>query len=166
MYRFFASNCHLLILCPDLHFINNKNCLKAQPVQLVLKKKKKITSIVLYDYITALRAFWLMWPAALLLRCKFIRTKESFCTRKRFNAHRISLGHFIVFIQQYGRHDVMKKHQFIDLLYSLNIHDHTLSQDFMELLISREDGNGSETSQLKSIQYFVLMFLQLLFQCT
>lgn len=64
------------------------------------------------------------------------------------------MGHFIVFIQQYGRHDVMKKHQFIDLLYSLNIHDHTLSQDFMELLISREDGNGSETSQLKSIQYF------------
>ena len=74
--------------------------------------------------------------------------------RKRFNAHRISLGHqhgchFIVFIQQYGRHDVMKKHQFIDLLYSFNIHDHTLSQDFMELLISREDGNGSETLQLK-----------------
>ena len=166
MYRFFASNCHLLLLCPDLHFINNKNCLKAQPVQLVLTHNSKITSIVLYDYITALRAFWLMWPAALLLRCKFIRTKESFCTRKRFNAHRISLGHFIVFIQQYGRHDVMKKHQFIDLLYSLNIHDHTLSQDFMELLISREDGNGSETSQLKSIQYFVLMFLQLLFQCT
>ena len=48
----------------------------------------------------------------------------------------------------------MKKHQFIDLLYSFNIHDHTLSQDFMELLITREDHNGSETSQLKSIQYF------------
>ena len=52
----------------------------------------------------------------------------------------------------------MKKHQFIDLLYSFNIHDHTLSQDFMELLISREDGNGSETLQLKSIQYFFSFF--------
>ena len=64
MYRFFALDCHLLILCPDLHFITNKNCLKAPPVQLVLTHNSKIISIVLDDHITALRAFTLMWPAA------------------------------------------------------------------------------------------------------
>ena len=44
--------------------------------------------------------------------CKFIRTKESICIRKKFNSHRTGLGHqhgrrFIVLGHQYGRHDVM-----------------------------------------------------------
>ena len=47
--------------------------------------------------------------------CKFIGTKESVCTRKEFNSHRIGLGHqhgrrFIVLGHQYGRRDVMWKH--------------------------------------------------------
>ena len=46
--------------------------------------------------------------------CKFIGTKESLCIRKKFNSHRIGLGHqhgrrFIVLGHQYGRRDVMWK---------------------------------------------------------
>ena len=46
--------------------------------------------------------------------CKFIGTKESVCIRKKFNSHRIGLGHqhgrcFIVLGHQYGRRDVMWK---------------------------------------------------------
>ena len=54
------------------------------------------------------RAFSLTWPASM----QIYWNKKSFCIRKKFNSHRICLGHqhgrcFIVLGHQYGRRDVM-----------------------------------------------------------